>query len=189
MEKKKFGFYQDVLVRIWKRQNFDIEAETEAEAIETAKQYSDEDVSNDHDVYDTEFLFETETGVSPSENNGYRSIEVFQCASAWPHKPIANNAIKDFKPKYWKQSYEMKQNVAAAISEELAGRQVDLTEQDINVSVVDHRTNEGLWGKITIVSADGFTLEYDDETVLPLMDMVLDDLCYIHEELTERMKE
>lgn len=81
MEKKGFNFYQDVKMAVWKRQFFTIEAETEAEAIEIAKRYGDEDVSYDYDVDNSEYLYETETGILPSENKGWKTIEVIHCAS------------------------------------------------------------------------------------------------------------
>ena len=80
MEKKRFEFYQDVKVVIWKRQHFVIEAETEQEAEEIAKGCAGMDIScvEDIEVEDVEYLSEHEEQVLVSENDGYATIEVWK---------------------------------------------------------------------------------------------------------------
>lgn len=65
----KFNYRQDVLVKIWRQNQFTIEAETQEEADEIAAEIcADEyDVADNDDTMDdiefseSEFLFETET--------------------------------------------------------------------------------------------------------------------------------
>lgn len=99
MNKKGFKFYQDVLVSVWQRQHFTIEAESKEEAEEMAKQYGNEDVSYDYAVDDSEYLFETADMIHPANNGGNQTIEVFECLSAYPGRLIADNHIENFKPR------------------------------------------------------------------------------------------
>lgn len=90
MEKKTFDFYKDVKVVVWKRQYFSIEAETEEEARELAKQCVDKDIydCDDVEIDNTEWLYDTEAQITPEENNGFVTAEVYE----YKGKLLAHNA-------------------------------------------------------------------------------------------------
>ena len=94
MEKKTFDFYQEVKMTIWQRQYFTIKAETEEEARELAKQYADKDVSfcDEVRVDETKWLYDSEEQITPEENGGCATIEVYE----YKGKLIADNAKKEF---------------------------------------------------------------------------------------------
>lgn len=74
---KQFEFYQDCKVTVWTRQNFTIEAESYEEALKIAEKYKTEDAKSDIDCDSYETLFDTEEPILPEENNGYRTIELY----------------------------------------------------------------------------------------------------------------
>lgn len=94
MEKKTFDFYQEVKVKVWKRQHFSIEAETEEEARELAKQCADKDVydCDDIEIDNDEWLYDTGVQITPEENRGCATIEVYDFFG----KLLAHNAKKEF---------------------------------------------------------------------------------------------
>lgn len=73
----KHYFYQDIKYTMQQRQYFVIEAESEEEANEIAKKYKDVDVSEEEYVYESENLYETIEYITPAENNGYATMEVY----------------------------------------------------------------------------------------------------------------
>ncbi len=80
---KKFSFYQDRKVTCWERTRFEVQAETYAEALAMIKSWGGEDVAlwEDDDkvlITDGETLYETAESLSPEENNGQATIEVFE---------------------------------------------------------------------------------------------------------------
>lgn len=74
---KEFEFYQDIKVTVWERQRFTVEAESYEQALEIVKEYQDKDVSIDYPIGDSETLFETEEFLTPEENGGYSTIELY----------------------------------------------------------------------------------------------------------------
>ena len=86
---QKFEYTQEVLVSVWQRMEFTIEAESKEEADKIAAQYGNTDVSNDYEVT-LEYLAETEELVRPSEDHPV-TIEVFDCNEF----KIADNNIKE----------------------------------------------------------------------------------------------
>ena len=66
---EKFMFYQDELVSVWKRNKFQIEANSKEEAIEKIKKidFKRGDLDEVGEFMESEFLFETETLIEPSE--------------------------------------------------------------------------------------------------------------------------
>ena len=92
--KNSFDFYQDVKVTIWQRQHFSIEADTVEEAREIAKQYKDSDVSFalDAEVDEVEWLYDTEEHITPEENGGCATIEVYERLGKYKGNLIADNA-------------------------------------------------------------------------------------------------
>ena len=97
MKKKRFEFYQDVKVKIWQRQHFTIEAETIEEARELAKQYANEDIScvEEVEVENIEWLHDTEERITPEENGGCATIEVFEYVGKYSGNLLADNAKKE----------------------------------------------------------------------------------------------
>ena len=86
---RQFEYTQDILVNIWQRMRFTIEAESKEEADKIAAQYRDRDVSNYLEV-ELEYLNETEEIVHPSEYHPI-TIEVFvDC-----QRKIADNKEED----------------------------------------------------------------------------------------------
>lgn len=73
----EYSFYQDVKVEIWQRQYFTIKADTKEEALEEVEQYKKRDASEDYIVGHSEYLYETERVLSPEENGGYATIELY----------------------------------------------------------------------------------------------------------------
>lgn len=74
---KEFEFYQDIKVTVWERQRFSVEAESYEQALEIAKEYQHKDVSCDYPIGDSEMLFETEEFLTPEENGGFSTIELY----------------------------------------------------------------------------------------------------------------
>ena len=79
---KTFDFYQDRKVTCWERTQFSIEAESYKEALEIIKSWGGEDVLCFEDdkqimVTDGETLYETSEAISPIDNGGIPTIEVF----------------------------------------------------------------------------------------------------------------
>lgn len=64
-----FNLVIDTKNTIWRRCYVKIEAETLEEAINIVK--------DDHDCYDSELLLETECLMTPEENDGKPTIEIF----------------------------------------------------------------------------------------------------------------
>jgi hypothetical protein len=74
---KKFKFYQDVKVSVWRRQKFEIEAESYVEALKEVEKFKTEDVGKWIDVYEYETLFDTEELLYPHNNNGFPTIKLY----------------------------------------------------------------------------------------------------------------
>lgn len=77
----EYSFYQDIKVEIWQRQYFTIKADTKKEALEEVEKYKRRDVSEDFIVENSEYLFETECMLSPEENGGNATIELYDEAT------------------------------------------------------------------------------------------------------------
>ena len=75
----KFKFYQDVKVSIWRRQYFEIEAESKEAARKKAEEYTNQDVSLSTEGDVSEMLYDTEELIYPQENGGSATIEVYEC--------------------------------------------------------------------------------------------------------------
>ena len=86
---QKFNYTQDILVNVWQRMKFTIEAESKEEADKIAAQYRDRDVSDDLEV-EWEYLSETEEVAYPSEYHPI-TIEVFDDCQ----RKIADNKEED----------------------------------------------------------------------------------------------
>ena len=115
----KFDFYQDVKVTVWQRQHFTIEAETAEEARELAKQYADKDISTCDEVEadEIEWLYDTEEHITPEENGGCATIEVYEREGKYKGALIADNALKGFSAMQLMYPREFNKNEQVAVSE------------------------------------------------------------------------
>lgn len=78
--KREFDFYQDVKVTVWARQKFTIEAESKEEALNMVESYKTKDIGASDDsclIWDTEWMTETWEDISPEENGGCATIELY----------------------------------------------------------------------------------------------------------------
>lgn len=87
---EKFMFYQDELVSVWKRNKFQIEANSKEEAIEKIKKidFKRGDLDEVGEFMESEFMFETETLIEPSEQ--YNST--FEIEDPQTNRTIYSNA-------------------------------------------------------------------------------------------------
>lgn len=91
----KFKFYQDVKVSIWRRQYFEIEAESKEAARKKAEEYTNQDVSFSTEVDVSEMLYDTEELIYPQENGGSATIEVYECNESVFPKYLNDGFIGD----------------------------------------------------------------------------------------------
>lgn len=82
-----YTFYQDQKVTSWERTHFEIKAESYQEAVAIIQSWQGKEVGSmedDKQVFITEFepLLDTSEYLSPSENNGQATIEVFDHTGA-----------------------------------------------------------------------------------------------------------
>lgn len=75
VELKKFSYYYDKKVTVWVRNHFSIEAESQEEADEMAIEYMIEPWEIEID--ETDYLYETEEGINPENNDGNSTIELY----------------------------------------------------------------------------------------------------------------
>ena len=87
----EYSFYQDVKVEIWQRQYFTIKADTKEEALEEVEKYKRMDVSADLIVENSEYLFETGYMLSPEDNGGDATIELYDEATG---RRLGTNVLK-----------------------------------------------------------------------------------------------
>lgn len=87
---EKFQFYQDELVSVWKRSKFEVEANSKEEAIEKIKDidFEDGDLDDVGEFIESEYLFDTETLLEPSEQHN----STFEIEDPQTDKNIYSNA-------------------------------------------------------------------------------------------------
>lgn len=87
---EKFMFYQDELVSVWKRSKFEVEANSKEEAIEKIKDidFEDGDLDDVGEFIESEYLFDTETLLEPSEQHN----STFEIEDPQTDKNIYSNA-------------------------------------------------------------------------------------------------
>lgn len=185
MEKKEFEFYQDVKVTIWERQRFTIEAENREAAVEIAKKYAESDVAHEIEDVDTEFLYDTEVLMTPEENGGCATVEVYEFTGRYfNNELIADNSIKQDKniptESYFTRCYELEKEVLAKICSILGDNEEDLTDWNYTVLVQEHISGEQFTAQLESVS--GSTFKADGQTYR-LSDMNLGDLCIVLDHL------
>ena len=86
---RQFKYTQEILVSVWQRMAFTIEAESKEEADKIAAQYRNENVSDDYEV-ECEYLCETEEPLCPSADYPV-TIEIFDDR----RRKIADNKEED----------------------------------------------------------------------------------------------
>ena len=74
---EKFRFKQDVKVTVWVRQSFTIEADNKEDALEKAERFKTEDVTGEIDDVECETLWDTQELMSPKDNDGSCTIELY----------------------------------------------------------------------------------------------------------------
>ena len=73
-----FSYYFDEKVAVWKRNHFTVDAENEEEADKIAKDYIlEKDIDWDIDIDFSEYLYDTEENITPEENRGFRTLELY----------------------------------------------------------------------------------------------------------------
>ena len=102
-----FDFYQDILVSMWQRQYFSIEAESEDEAKKKAMEFVNKDVAYSLNV-ESENLYDTEECVKVDGAHPDRTIQLFVDGEK---EPFATNAIRADKSMYTNQYKSIKEKV------------------------------------------------------------------------------
>ena len=73
-----FSYYFDEKVTVWNRNHFTVDAETKEEADKIAKDYIlEKDIDWDIDIDFSEYLYDTEENITPEENRGFRTLELY----------------------------------------------------------------------------------------------------------------
>ena len=73
-----FSYYFDEKVTVWNRNHFTVDAETKEEADKIAKDYIlEKDIDWDIDIDFSEYLYDTEEKITPEENRGFRTLELY----------------------------------------------------------------------------------------------------------------
>lgn len=80
--------------------------------------------------------------------------------------------------KAWEGVAIVKNSLVESIVEEIAERTIDVSEDNVNVFAIEHHCNEGFWGTLNTMSADGFTMGGDGEELV-WKDMIVEDLAMV----------
>ena len=91
--------------------------------------------------------------------------------------------MEEQKPKMWKVLYDIKNGLVSKVVDAIGEQTFDLSGENVYVFAIEHHNNEGIWGRLGTISADGFTLDGDCE-VLVWKDMIMEDLAMIYEYIT-----
>lgn len=84
------------------------------------------------------------------------------------------------KVETWRIVSDVKNGLISQIVEEIGERTLDVSEENVKVFAIEHHCNEGLWGTLNTMSADGFTMGDDfDGIQLPWKDMIVEDLAMV----------
>ena len=82
------------------------------------------------------------------------------------------------KAEAWRIVSDIKNGLVSQVVEEIAERNLDVSEDNVKVFAIEHHCNEGLWGTLNTMSADGFTMG-GDGAELPWKDMIVEDLAMV----------
>ena len=75
---KKFSYYIDEKVSLWRRSYFSVEADSAEEADQIAREsIGEKEVNLEFDIDDSEYLYDTEENITPEENGGLSTLELF----------------------------------------------------------------------------------------------------------------
>ena len=87
--------------------------------------------------------------------------------------------MKD-KVETWRIVSDIKNGLVSQVVEEIGERTLDVSEENVKVFAIEHHCNEGLWGTLNTMSADGFTMGDDfDGIQLVWKDMIVEDLAMV----------
>ena len=75
---KKFKFYQDELVKIWRRSTFEIEANSKEEAVEKIKELNlnNEDLDSIGEFDESEYLYDSVEVLKPGDTVKGSTVEI-----------------------------------------------------------------------------------------------------------------
>jgi hypothetical protein len=84
------------------------------------------------------------------------------------------------KVETWRIVSDVKNGLISQVVEEIGGRTLEVSEENVKVFAIEHHCNEGLWGTLNTMSADGFTMGDDfDGIQLMWKDMIVEDLAMV----------
>ena len=84
------------------------------------------------------------------------------------------------KVETWRIICDIKNGLVSQVVEEIGERTLDVSEDNVKVFAIEHHCNEGLWGTLSTMSADGFTMGDDfDGIQLMWKDMIVEDLAMV----------
>jgi hypothetical protein len=84
------------------------------------------------------------------------------------------------KVETWRIVSDIKNGLVSQVVGEIGERTIDVSEDNVNVFAIEHHCNEGLWGTLNTMSADGFTMGDDfDGIQLMWKDMIVEDLAMV----------
>lgn len=96
---------------------------------------------------------------------------------------VFNEFVEEGKEvKIWDVIYDIKKGLVVKIKEMIGERTIDVSNDNINVSAVEHHSGEGLHGQLVRLTEAGFVLQWD-ALELPWNDMVVEDLAMVHDYL------
>lgn len=147
---KNFNFYQDVKMTVWERQYFTIEAENLEEAKEKAAEFADTDVSNSELEYSSEILLDTEELMTPEENNGNATIELYLDGEKTPFMTNYDGCLPE-KP--------LQKSAHEVAEETMNGYTIEATEKTEG-GVTYHAFHKDDKLIIIVLLADGGAKEY-----------------------------
>lgn len=82
--------------------------------------------------------------------------------------------------KAWRIVCDIKNGLINQVVEEIGEREIDVSDENVKVFAIEHHCNEGLWGTLCTMSADGFTMGEDADNIdLCWKDMIVEDLAMV----------
>lgn len=84
------------------------------------------------------------------------------------------------KTKMYDVVYDIKNGLVNEIVKALGERKLDVSGDNVRVFAIEHHCNEGLWGTLNTISAEGFEMGDGLEgDVLRWHDMIVEDLAMV----------
>ena len=82
--------------------------------------------------------------------------------------------------KAWEGVAIVKNSLVESVVEEIGERTLDVSQDNVKVFAIEHHCNEGLWGTLNTMSADGFTMDDGFYGIqLVWKDMIVEDLAMV----------